>query len=342
MLKEISIIRPILIVLLVAYHSFIIYGGGWEQPVGFIEIPIYKNIVWWTYSFMLESFTFISGYVWLYTCHTKGTGSLLSLIQKKAKRLLVPMLVFGLLYFICFMDYKSYTGTIYEVLNGAGHMWYLAMLFWCFVEAWILMHIKLDEHIKLLCIALLAIFCSEFPLPFRIGTSFYYLFFFYLPVLLVAKREEIYLWVKAHTFSTLSMAWIAFAASFILIRYEAHFPHLVENLTLVEKEAVLSLNKAMQMLYSILGVIAFYLTAVAISGTAEPTSRNSTLVMIGNYCFGVYIFQQFFLKWLYFDTPVPRIVGPYLLPWVGFVFALALSFASIYLIRLTKVGRAYL
>ena len=64
--------RPFLIVLLVVYHALIIYGGGWSQPVGYIDVPLYRNIAGWAYSFMLESFTFISGYVWFYTSQTGG------------------------------------------------------------------------------------------------------------------------------------------------------------------------------------------------------------------------------------------------------------------------------
>lgn len=62
-LYEVVMIRVVLVFLLVLYHSFIIYCGGWQEPVGFVNIPSY----WWigkgAYSIMLESFVFISGYV---------------------------------------------------------------------------------------------------------------------------------------------------------------------------------------------------------------------------------------------------------------------------------------
>ena len=339
MLKEISIMRPLLILLLVLFHSFIIYGGGWEEPVGFMEIPPYRNIAEWTYAFMLESFTFISGYVWLHVCDIKGTGSMISLIKNKTKRLLVPMLIFGLLYNICFMDYTSFTEVVYEVLNGAGHIWYLPMLFWCFVEAWILKHIKINEWIKITGLALLAIFCSELPIPFRIATSFYYLFFFYLPVLIVGSREAVYNKMKRCPFMKLTMAFIA---AFLIIKYVAQFPHPIDNMPIVNKFALLSINNSMQMIYSALGVMAFYLTAVVLSGSMNLISKDTYLVKIGSYCFGVYIFQQFILKGLYFNTAIPEIVGPYWLPWVGVIAALMISFVLTYMIRLTKIGRAML
>ena len=272
----------------------------------------------------------------------QGGGSLCLLVKKKSKRLLVPMLVFGHLYFICFMEYQTMGGAVYDVLNGSGHLWYLPMLFWCFVEAWLLRQIKVDESTKLIVVALIAVFCSELPIPFRIATSFYYLFFFYLPVLLVRRREGIYMNVKKHPFGMLTISWTAFVAAFLLIKYVVSSPFSTEGFPMMNKLLVLSFNKAMQMGYSTLGVTAFYLTAVAFSGTAELTPKDTPLVKIGSYCFGVYIFQQFILKGVYFHTSVPELVGPYWLPWVGAFFALLLSFFFTYLIRLTRVGRAML
>lgn len=41
-LDEVSFIRPILILLLVFYHAFIIYDNGWHEPNGFCASEIYK------------------------------------------------------------------------------------------------------------------------------------------------------------------------------------------------------------------------------------------------------------------------------------------------------------
>lgn len=340
MLKEISIMRPILIVLLVVYHAFIIYGGGWGKPVGYIEIPIYKHLVWWTYSFMLESFTFISGYIYLYSNRTRGNGSLKMLVKKKTKRLLVPMILFGLVYFIMFFDFRSVGQAVYEILNGAGHLWYLLILFWCFIEAWVLEQIKVNARLKLVGVALLAIFCSELPSPFRIATSFYYLFFFYLPVLFVSKRKEVFEMSKSNPILLQIVSWGLFICLFVLIRYVAHFPRSVESSSFFTKAMILSLNNAMQMLYSASGVIAFYLTAFVMAGDIELINKEARLVKIGGYCFGVYIFQQFVLKVLYFKTAIPAIVGPYQLPWIGIIAAFVFSFICVFIIRLAKVGRA--
>lgn len=82
-LSEISVIRPILIVLLVVYHAFIIYRGGWVQPVGYQDNTTYWWIASSAYSFMLEMFVFISGYVWAFQImERKQTHKIGSLISK--------------------------------------------------------------------------------------------------------------------------------------------------------------------------------------------------------------------------------------------------------------------
>jgi len=65
-LSEIAFIRPLLIVLLVMYHAFIIYMGGWQEPSGFIPCKGYEWIARFSYSFMLETFVFISGYLFAF------------------------------------------------------------------------------------------------------------------------------------------------------------------------------------------------------------------------------------------------------------------------------------
>ena len=66
LITEVAFIRPILIFLLVIYHAFDIYAGGWIQPEGYVDIPMYKDIAILSYSCMLETFVFISGYFFFF------------------------------------------------------------------------------------------------------------------------------------------------------------------------------------------------------------------------------------------------------------------------------------
>lgn len=102
LLANVVIIRPILIVLLVFYHAFAPFSGAWEPIGGYPMIRTY----WWldklSYAFMLEMFVFVSGYVFGYQVRTKGESKLeaKNLFWGKFKRLMIPCMVFSLLYVI--------------------------------------------------------------------------------------------------------------------------------------------------------------------------------------------------------------------------------------------------
>ncbi|MCC2068467.1 hypothetical protein KGH27_13390, partial [Bacteroides faecis] len=65
-LDEVSFIRPILIVLLVFVHCFTVFNGGWPPFEGYKDCTGYMWFSRTCYSFMLETFIFVSGDVWAY------------------------------------------------------------------------------------------------------------------------------------------------------------------------------------------------------------------------------------------------------------------------------------
>lgn len=102
-LDEVSLIRPILIVLLVLYHAFAPWCGAWGAFEGYEPNEIY----WWigksAYSFMLPMFVFISGYVWAFQRESLcKVDSLKQLAIKKFKRLYIPSLLFSVAYVLLF------------------------------------------------------------------------------------------------------------------------------------------------------------------------------------------------------------------------------------------------
>lgn len=191
-LIDISIIRPICIFLLVVYHAFIIYQGGWEQPAGFRPIIAY----WWiskaSYAFMLELFVFISGYVFALTLQKRET-SFKQILISKLKRLLIPSIIFSIAYYFMFL----YTGKFHvlnfikTILSGAGHMWFLPMLFWVTLLCYAIDRMKyIPNWLKITGVGGLPIL-SILPIPFQINVALYYSLFFYLGILIFRKRTYI-------------------------------------------------------------------------------------------------------------------------------------------------------
>ena len=103
LLTEVSIIRPLVIFLLVAYHALCPYTGGWTPPDGVEPNALY----WWVgrliSGFRIETIAFVGGYVFCYQCRELGRRlPLHRFAWKKVRRLLIPSFLFGTLYYLLF------------------------------------------------------------------------------------------------------------------------------------------------------------------------------------------------------------------------------------------------
>ena len=198
LLTDVAIIRPLLIVLLVFYHAFAIYSGAWEPIAGYPDILAY----WWldklSYAFMLETFVFVSGYVFGYSVRTKGENKLKAgiLFWGKFKRLILPSMVFSLLYILLLGNIKQpIVKTLYDVVNGYGHMWFLPMLFWCFAGVWIIEKLKIRPRFVLPILFICSI-CSFVPLPLQMGPAMYFMVFFYVGYIIQKKEIKLQKYYK--------------------------------------------------------------------------------------------------------------------------------------------------
>ena len=177
-LDEVSFIRPILIILLILVHCFTVFNHGWEPFSGFQENKGYMWLSRLSYSFLLETFVFISGYVYAFQVITlQKTYTLAKLVKNKSSRLLLPSIVFSLIYlqlfstdnFINVSSLPELGGLGLSIISGIGHLWYLPVLFWCFIFMWILERFLISEKLKfslLLFISILPYFYLLF-LPDR-------------------------------------------------------------------------------------------------------------------------------------------------------------------------------
>lgn len=181
-LDEVSFIRPILIVLLVFVHCFTVFNGGWPPFEGYKDCTGYMWFSRTCYSFMLETFIFVSGYVWAYQVIDLQKRSSLGILKKKAERLILPSVVFSLVYWQLFNgDITDLVGggkIVISVLSGVGHLWYLPVLFWCFVSLWIVEKLKISDKVKLFILLVLALLPYPY-IPFQLSRLPYYFLFFF-------------------------------------------------------------------------------------------------------------------------------------------------------------------
>lgn len=327
--KEVDINRVLSILLIVILHSLAFYTGAWAAPDDFQSVGLYRYLGKLCGSVAVPSFVFISGFLFRSQIVTKKQD-FASLIKKKAKRLLLPSIIFSILYVLLFNEEIFSLSSLFEILNGAGHLWFLPMLFWCFCVAFYLF--KLPNVYSLLIAVLLILFGGGY-LPFGISRMFYYLVYFILGGVCYSSK------LNMKKFSYMRLTALIFG---FLLFFE------IENLM---KETSFKISEDYELLgilinrgqviiravYGCLGVVLLYILSTRLSRYNFSTSPFFQLIV--RLSFGIYIYHQFILVSLYRKLNLYDYVGSYLLPIIGFALAITLSFVLAYLTNKTKIGR---
>lgn len=337
LLNDIVVIRPLAIILLVAYHAFIIYTGGWKEPVRFQPIETY----WWigkaTYAFMLELFVFISGYVFALSLRKKNL-SLKQIVKNKIKRLIIPSVVFSIAYYLIFynLDNLNIIASITDILSGCGHMWFLPMLFWTTLMCYIIDKVCIPPWIKIIGVLCLPVM-SLLPIPLRIDVAMFYIPFFYVGMIVFRNRERIM--AKYCNLNIINLWGGVFCIAFILgtlIIRDTVTPYMHQSL--IVKLTAIIIQKYIVGIYAICGIAFTYLLINYILEIKRIKVSN-IIISLNRSCFGIYLFQQFILQILYYKTNLPDFVGAYWLPWIGFAVALLSSYLLTRLLLMSKTGR---
>lgn len=325
-LDEVSFIRPILIVLLVLVHSFTVFNDGWPPFEGFVPCETYKWISRLSYSFLLETFIFVSGYIYAFQKFELGKeDNLKKLLSKKAQRLLFPSIVFSILYAQVIngnnlLDSTNIGASLISVLSGVGHMWYLPVLFWCFVAIYLVNKVRLNKGLLLFLFGVMAIL--PFPyLPFQLYRLPYYFFFFYLGQVFWQNKEKYFFNLSI---KKIIILWLVFMLVFVVLRIiKANVMELADgNVPLLQKIFYNIISKTCQLVYATLGMTSIYATGIF---ATSKYKLSDWYIRLGDLCFGVYIFQEFILKYLYYFSELPMNCPPHVTPWVCFIITIILS-----------------
>lgn len=124
---EISLMRVMAMIMIVAFHSLCFYNGRWSK-VNAITIPIWYKLSYFLDAIDLNMFVFISGYLYgyLYIYRNKYRHPS-EVIRIKAIRLLIPYLFWGIPMAIVW-PWNTWSKLFY----GIGHLWFLLMSFGVF------------------------------------------------------------------------------------------------------------------------------------------------------------------------------------------------------------------
>lgn len=336
-LYEVSIIRPFVIFLLVLMHSFTMYGGGWDLPVGIHNVRAYYWVAKFSNGFMLETFILIAGYIFAYqTKILKRKYNFSSFIKKKFMRLIIPSIFFSLIYFFIF-NYNPetfhFSKFIIQLLSGVGHMWFLPMLFWGYVLLWVIDNYDFSSLRLLILLAIISMIPIPF-IPFGISRILHYSFYVMFGYVLYEKQDVFMRYMNKNKAILISILYILF----VIIEHQFIKPVYVSESPLYLRGIVLLTSNFFSFLSSVIGIVALYYVVMKYI-TKYDTVQKKWIIGLSGISYGVYIYHQFILKYLYYNTSLPQLLGTYLLPWAGFVISLSLSIVFTRITLKSKAGR---
>lgn len=372
-----------MILLLVVYHALCIYTGGWKAPAGVEPNAVY----WWLgqliSGFRIETIALVGGYVFSYQSMELGRRlSLPRFAWKKFLRLIIPALIFGAAYYMLFrFDAAHFSWYVFgwKLLNGVGHLWFLPMLFWCFLLSWLIDHALAwlrERNIKAFCAAgwalmvILAGVSLWQPTGVRMGLTRvpHFIFYFYMGYWL-----RILMSGGAHTgvCAGCSPERSSRAARCAGKRYlwAAVGLAVVYLCVLCLKLQVMKIQlpgmpwvrpdclnggtrltlRALSLVHTPCGILAiFFLVWHLLYGKGDEAAVNRqpgpVLREASRLCYGIYVYHMFFMEWLYFHSPLPGMIastaaGAWALPWIVLLITLLLAGAATWLTLLLPAGR---
>ena len=334
-LNEVSFMRPFLLLLLVSYHAFAPWCGSWGMPPGCHDFEPYRWVALFSRAFRLEAFVFVSGYIFTFQMLAKNKfASFGEFFKSKVVRLLIPCWFFGILYFVLFKKYVNIWQTIYYIGGGIGHLWYLPCLFICFIAQYFLLKRQTNTKITL-AVMMCLVFLSFVPLPLHLNQPLYFMLFFYGGGLFYQNKDSI---AERANAKSILLCWAVFAVLLVVLNLWFIHSEKLDCATWL-RSVVLGSNKILKSILAWSGITALYLTAVQYCRAHEI---SAFILKVGVCGYGVYVFHQFVLVWMYYKTSLPEMLGTYWLPWVGLAITTVVSVLLTLAVRSTKIGRKFL
>ncbi|WP_367179564.1 acyltransferase family protein [uncultured Winogradskyella sp.] len=129
-----NLLRAVGITLVVLRHSFSPFRNSWDVSKYYEYNIIADFIGRYTSTISMPLFVFISGYIYFFLRNNYNKySSFKILFEKKSRRLIVPYLILAPFYIWVFLDYNSVLSFLSHLWVGAGHLWFLLMMFVMFL-----------------------------------------------------------------------------------------------------------------------------------------------------------------------------------------------------------------
>lgn len=316
-MKEINILKFYGILLVVLGHVAFTYS-----PMSIITpnapsvtLNMLKEII---YSFHMPLFFFASGCVFAWQLEVKRKAmTVVQLFKNKAKRLMIPFYVFGLLLVYPTMVLLGLRDPVHYFFDGfviaidPRHLWFVMTLFIVFLLFFCLRKVCMNYHIPTWGIAIVALFLYYVPINtvyFQIITVEEYFVWFVLGYLFVLYRKVI----------QISFAAVVVCGGCLNFCQSEFTP-----------------PDLLKIVNAIIGITVFYILSVK----TLKVENTRVYKWIAPNSFGIYLFHAMIIYWLEFIS-VPYGINPILLS--SCVFVISLSLSIILTVAVRRLGFGFI
>jgi len=315
-----DICKILTLILVIIGHATVFYSpDGAMAPAR--QSAAMAGVATYIYSFHMPLFVLLSGCVWGWCIRHGKYEKALPFVANKAKRLLLPYLVFGAVLVTPVVVACGFTedGFFSQLFKGillgydARHLWYLLVLFLLFlttIPAKPL--IKKNPLLVIPICAALFLVANYVPQIFKLRTAFKYTLFFYLGVC----ADHYYPFLES----------LAKKLRFVL-------PVLP---VLMVGSVLYCPNFIFETAYTILGMAMMLAFSSLLTGS-EKLQSSRIYQFLRRESFGLYIFHAMVI-YVLFALLGPTQIPPVLLVTLSIVVSTAASFALNALVRKAKLG----
>lgn len=317
-------LKVITVLLVLAGHCLVMYSPDGAIAVA-KEFAPFRLATLVVYRFHVPCFFMVSGAIFALCLRKNVYADFRTFWKKKALRLLVPYLIFGVLvvppvlYLCGLMPHFSVGRLLLQLITAMNmrHLWYLYALFFIFLLMWAVRKYLVSEDAKrvlLISFGVSLIFRSFSPVwlsYFQIANVFYYQFFFVCGVYLDFYFEDIFCFLQA------KRKWWIPVFALLLCSTFADFWTLSGYV------------------YALCGMALSLWLALWLSGKKAAESRLHRILCRDSY--GIYLIHAmivYLVFWVFSEIAVP---AP-LLVLLAFFVALALSLGLTELLRRLHLG----
>jgi len=328
-LIHIDVIRTIAILFVVFIHTFILYNnylGTFKKHVIFNSQ--YTDLVYnFLNALMIPSLTLIAGYTFTFI-QEKRKQPFDLMIKSKIKRLIIPTIIFGIIYTFLFQEFEiKLRSIVVIIISGVGHLWYLPALFWMFIMGYYLekYYHKMNNSFVLFISFIISLLIYGAPKTFGLAFSISLLPYFFIGILFWKNKELI----NKRLVNTKSI--LILSATYITI-YILYITILFTNLNNILPQWFIH---TMNVILRTSGSIAFFIIIAA----AIKNNINKHFNILVKYCFGIYIFHLFILKILISSFRFESLFNEYIGFIILFLTTTIISLIVSILFQKTKIGK---